>query len=205
MMFDADDKVVMQFSGGKDALACLYLLREHWGRLIVMWCDTGDALPETHQQMEDISKLVHAFMTVKGDQPAQIALNGPPADVVGEWQTPMGRSMRQRQTMPAVQAPFDCCADNIWRPLDRACKSLGATVIVRGQRNDEATKGVIHSGYIQDGVKYLFPLEDWTEGQVKGYLQSLGVPLPANYVYFNSSLDCGHCTAFLSENPGRMK
>jgi len=204
-MFDPDDKVVMQFSGGRDALACLYLLREHWDRMIVMWCDTGDALPETHAQMAKIAEMVNTFMAVKGDQPAHIERFGLPADVVSVWGTPLGKMMRVNNNMPAVQTPFACCEENIWRPLDRACKSLGATVIVRGQRTDEATKGVIRSGHIQDGVKYVFPLEDWTEEQVNGYLQTHNVALPPHYAYFNSSLDCGHCTAFLSENPGRMR
>lgn len=204
MMFSPDDKVVFQFSGGRDAIACLYLLREHWGRLIVMWCDTGDALPETHAQMAEVAKLVNTFMIVKGNQPAQIERYGLPADVVSVWGTPLGKIMRVGSNMPAVQTPFACCEENIWRPLHRACKSLGATVIVRGQRMDERTRGPIRSGHIDNGVKYLFPLEDWTEGQVSAYLQSMGVPLPKNYGYFNSSLDCGHCTAFLSENRGRM-
>jgi phosphoadenosine phosphosulfate reductase len=204
-MFDPDDKVVFQFSGGKDALACLYLLREHWDRMIVMWCDTGDALPETHAQMAEIANMVGTFMAVKGDQPAQIERYGLPADVVSVWGTPLGKIMRANSNMPAVQTPFACCEENIWRPLNRACKSLGATVIVRGQRADERTKGPIRSGHIENGVRYLFPLEDWTEEQVFGYLQSLNVPLPAHYAYYNSSLDCGHCTAFLSETTGRMR
>jgi phosphoadenosine phosphosulfate reductase len=204
-MFSLDDKVVMQFSGGRDALACLYLLREHWDRMVVMWCDTGDALPETHEQMAQVAAMVSTFMTVKGNQPAQIERWGLPADVVSVWGTPLGKIMRVNSVMSAVQTPFACCEENIWRPLDRACKSLGATVIVRGQRNDEGTKGPIRSGHIQNGVKYVFPLEEWTEGQVNAYLQSMGVPLPKHYGYFNSSLDCGHCTAFLSENAGKMR
>jgi len=90
-------------------------------------------------------------------------------------------------------------------PMHRACTSLGATVIVRGQRTDERIKSPIRSGTIYNGVKYIFPLEDWTEDQVRGYLVSMGVPLPRHYDYFNSSLDCGHCTGYVSENVGRMR
>jgi phosphoadenosine phosphosulfate reductase len=204
-MFTADDKVVLQFSGGKDSLACLYLLREHWDRLIVVWCDTGDALPETYAQMAEIRKLVRTFVAVKSNQPEQIARCGPPADVVAVWSTPGGRQMRLDNPLPPVQAPFDCCHENIWKPLHKATTSLGATVIVRGQRTDERIKAPIRSGYVYNGVKYVFPLEDWTEAQVRGYLVSMGVPLPRHYDYFNSSLDCGHCTGYVSENVGRMR
>lgn len=204
-MFTLDDKIVLQFSGGKDSLACLYLLREYWDRMAVVWCDTGDALPETHAQMEEVAKLVHTFVRAPSDQPGNIAQHGPPADVVGVWQTPTGRLLRVAQSLPPVQTPFDCCAENIWRPLDRASRGLGATVIVRGQRNSEALKSTVRSGYIENGVKYVFPIEEWTEAQVLEYLEREGVPLPKHYAYFNSSLDCGHCTAYLSENVGRMR
>lgn len=204
-MFTLDDKVVLQFSGGKDSLACLYLLEEYWPRLTVVWCDTGDALPETHLQMEEVAKLVHTFIRAPSDQPGNIARNGPPADVVGVWQTPTGRLLRVAQTMPPVQAPFDCCAENIWRPLDRASRGAGATIIVRGQRNSEVLKSPVRSGYIENGVKYVFPLEEWTEAQVVEFLDNRGIALPKHYAYFNSSLDCGHCTAYLSENVGRMR
>jgi phosphoadenosine phosphosulfate reductase len=109
------------------------------------------------------------------------------------------------QSLPPVQTPFDCCAENIWRPLDRASRGIGATVIVRGQRNSETLKSPVRSGYIENGVKYVFPIEDWTEAQVLEYLDREGVPLPKHYGYFNSSLDCGHCTGYLSENVGRMR
>jgi len=113
--------------------------------------------------------------------------------------------MRVDNPLPPVQAPFDCCKENIWMPMHRACTSLGATVIVRGQRNSEALKSTVRSGYIENGVKYVFPIEEWTEAQVLEYLEREGVPLPKHYAYFNSSLDCGHCTAYLSENVGRMR
>lgn len=204
-MFTLDDKVVFQFSGGKDSLACLYLLEEHWPRIAVMWCDTGDALPETHEQMRAVAALVPTFIRVPGTQPASIARDGPPADVVGVWQTPMGRIVRAAQDLPPVQTPFDCCHNNIWKPLDRAVRAFGATVVIRGQRNGEAIKSPVRSGHIENGVKYVFPIEDWTEAQVLEYLDNKGIALPKHYAYFNSSLDCGHCTAYLSENVGRMR
>jgi len=32
---------VLQLSGGKDSLACLYLLKPKWDDLIVAWVNTG--------------------------------------------------------------------------------------------------------------------------------------------------------------------
>jgi 3'-phosphoadenosine 5'-phosphosulfate sulfotransferase (PAPS reductase)/FAD synthetase len=63
-------KAVLQFSGGKDSLACLLLLRPWWDRLTVMWVNTGAAFPETLELMEAVrsrvanSSLMSATMAV---------------------------------------------------------------------------------------------------------------------------------------------
>ena len=85
-----------------------------------------------------------------------------------------------------------------------AMRALGITLVIRGQRGDERLKGSAFSGMVEKGVEYLFPLEDWTEEMVCKFLLDEGVQLPRNYGYFNSSMDCTHCTAYLAENDGKL-
>jgi phosphoadenosine phosphosulfate reductase len=190
--------VVLHFSGGKDSLATLYLMRPHWDDITVMWCNTGDAFPETRLQMDAIKQMVPHFIEVKSDQPAQTARNGYPSDALSAWDAPLGVAFFEGRPYRA-QSPLGCCMENIWNPTLRATRMLGATLVIRGQRNSEALKSNIRSGHVEDGVEYLFPIEDWTEEQVRTYLQEQSVPLPPHYTYTNSSLDCQHCTGYLFE------
>ncbi len=195
--------MVLEFSGGKDSLACLYLLRYEWPRLTVLWVNTGAAYPETIEQMRKVREMVPHFLEVKSDQPSQIEANGLPADVVPIRSTVLGQRIHGPSTL--MQSFLGCCHDNLWKPAQDAIKALGATVVIRGQRNTDSRKSPIRSGHIEDGVKYLFPIQDWTEKQVRDYLTSQGVELPPHYAYFNSSLDCWNCTAYMDHNVGRAK
>jgi PP-loop superfamily ATP-utilizing enzyme len=51
--FDRHAKAILFFSGGKDSLACLHLLREYWDRVLVVWANPGEALPELRAQMDE--------------------------------------------------------------------------------------------------------------------------------------------------------
>lgn len=42
-IIDRHERVVLFFSGGKDSLTCLLLLRPYWDRLTVCWINTGAA------------------------------------------------------------------------------------------------------------------------------------------------------------------
>jgi phosphoadenosine phosphosulfate reductase len=195
-----NQKIALQFSGGKDSLACLFLLKDYWESITVVWVNTGAAFPETLKQMEFIKSIVPNFLEVNSNQPLSIEMNGYPSDVIDSWATPLGRLI-DKSEIKKMQAPFDCCNTNLWQPMQRAME--GFTVIIRGQRNDEKKKSPIRSGYEENGTTYLFPLEDWTEEDVLGFLKKEGIPLPDNYNYFNSSLDCWSCTAYLKENIGK--
>jgi len=178
-------------------------MREYWPRLIVLWVNTGDAFPETIKQMEGIKRLVPHFMEVKADQPAQIAADGYPSDIVSIWDTPIGRQSypgRQFRTQTAMA----CCCINIWYPAAEAVKRLGATLVIRGQRRSESRLNQMPSGAVESGVEYIFPIEGWTDTEVFEFLAKNGVALPESYAYVNTSLDCQHCTGYLDENAGKF-
>lgn len=202
-MIEKDDIAVLQYSGGKDSIACLFLLRPYWEKLIVLWVNTGAAFPETIEHMAIVAQLVPNFLEVKSDQPAQIAKHGNPSDLVSWWDTPLGRSI-DGSRITRAQTPTSCCKENIWVPMHEATMRLNPTVIIRGQRNAEQRKGPARNGQVQDGVRYWFPIEDWSDDDVYFYLREIGAPLPANYEYMNTSLDCWSCTAYLDENDGKF-
>lgn len=199
---DRHERAILQFSGGKDSLACLHLLKPHWDKLTVMWVNTGAAFPETVEQMEELARSVR-FVEVKSDQPAQTRTFGPPADCVPVRASPFGRWAMQSDE-PPIQSALECCHANLWAPMAKAVKESGISLVIRGQRSGDIDKSPIRSGSVVDGIEYWFPIDDWTEQRVRNYLMDLGVSLPAHYAYVNSSLDCWSCTAYRDHVVGRM-
>lgn len=202
-LFNRHQNVVLQFSGGKDSLACLYLLKPYWDRLTVLWINTGDAFRETLDQMGAIAQMVPHYAEARSNQPKSVERYGPPADLLSAWDTPLGHQVEEGRTF-RVQTPFACCQSNIWIPLDQATRALRATAVIRGQRNAEGKKAPIRSGETHDGIEYCFPIEDWTGREVIHYLEEQGVEIPEHYGYVDSSLDCRTCTAYLADNAGKF-
>lgn len=202
-IIERHQRIVLQFSGGKDSLAVLELCKPYWDRIMVLWLNTGAALPETLQQMREIEAKVPHFLEWPSDQPRQILFHGYPSDIVPMTHTEMGRLIDDH-TKPLLQPYYQCCAANIWEPLQQATQLCGATLVIRGQRNAEAKKSPVRSGDVIDGVEYLFPIEDWSGEQVRDYLIQQSVELPEHYRQFDSSLDCWNCSAYLQENVGKL-
>lgn len=194
-------RCVLQFSGGKDSLACLYLLQPWWGKITVAWVNTGDAFPETVEQMAAIRAMVPNFLEIASNQPANVAEWGWPVEALPMTRTPFGRLL-DGHPHPLMQPYFNCCNVNIWTPLQQAMVDLNATLLIRGTRLADQRKTSVRSGTVMEGMEFLHPIEDWSSRQVKDFL---GDRLPAHYRETDTSLDCMHCTAFLYENVGKMR
>jgi phosphoadenosine phosphosulfate reductase len=196
---------VLQFSGGKDSLACLMLLRERWAEMYVLWVNTGAAYPSTVEYMESWRNRLPHFVEVKSDQPAQMARYGYPSDVVPIRFTEVGRLMGMNPSY-LIQDYLACCNANIWQPMAQKTRELGAKFIIRGQRSAEGRKAPFTNGYVEDGVTYLLPIEDWTTDEVFRYLNEIGEPIPPYYLEGErSGRDCWDCTAYLDDNVERIK
>jgi len=196
---------VLQFSGGKDSLACLYLLQDEWESLPVVWVNTGAAYPETISYMEKWKKVLPNFIEIKSDQPSQIAKNGYPSDVVAVNNTSFGRQFFKSDA-PLVQSYLGCCAENRWIPLFNAIRAMGATEIIRGQRESDARQSSIRHGDVVNGQKYNFPIYDWSDEDVFLYLKDVGAEIPEGYKQGEkTNRDCWDCTAYLDENAQRIK
>lgn len=192
----------IQFSGGKDSLALLYLLAPIWDECLVMWVNTGKAHESTLQLMEQVKQAVPNFVEVVSDQNSFVQRFGYPADVVPSYSEPFAQSVLQG-SQPQFVSSLRCCAHNIWLPLANAVKHYGVDTVYRGQKNSDLMKSPIQDGHVEDGVTYRFPLQDWTDEQVVDFLGPL---LPQHYRAGEvSSRDCWDCTAHLHHNAQRIR
>lgn len=192
---------VLQFSGGKDSLACLHLLEPEWDQLTVAWVNTGAAFPETIAQMKEMAHMVPHFVEIQSQQ--SIDQEGYPVDVLPIASTAIGQQFEGAKGRK-FQSRYACCGTALWGPTQRAMREMGATVIVRGQKKADERKSNIPSGTVIEGIRYEFPLEEWSDQDVIEYLASRGVALPANYGPMMTSLDCWNCTAYLNDNVGKF-
>jgi 3'-phosphoadenosine 5'-phosphosulfate sulfotransferase (PAPS reductase)/FAD synthetase len=199
---DRHDKIALQLSGGKDSLACLYLMRPYWDKITVFWLNTGAAPPQSVKRMMAIKAMVPNFVEWVSNQPGDIAINGYPVDVLPLRAT-SGGSLFEDYKGVRLQPYMACCANNLWIPMRNAMKELGITLIIRGQRDNDHRRSPIKSGQTGDGFELYFPIEDWTQEDVFAYLALQGVDVPPHYSYGTSSVDCWDCTAYLYENAGR--
>lgn len=188
-------------SGGKDSLACLYLLEPIWDELLVVWVNTGNAHASTHALMHEIRAKVPHFHEVVSNQPAFVAQYGYPVDVLPTARTPFGQQLDSRKGRTFVDWQT-CCSTNIWTPMYAAMKELGITTVYRGQKLADMIRAPIRSGHQEDGITYVFPIEGWTDQQVFDYL---GDRVPEHYLRGEkTSRDCVNCTAYLHENKERI-
>lgn len=191
----------LSFSGGKDSLACLFLLESMWDDLVVVWCNTGNAHPSTIAMMERIRMMVPHFHEVLSDQPSFIAECGYPTEILPTNRTPFGQQLDSRKGRKFIDWQT-CCSTNIWIPLHHAMTELGVTTVFRGQKRADMIRSPIKNGHVENGVAYVFPLEDWTDQMVFDYL---GDRVPEHYLRGEkTSRDCVNCTAYLHENKERI-
>lgn len=182
----------LAFSGGKDSMACLHLLRAELDCAI--YVDTGFTYPETRQMVNYASTLVPIMFVVQSDRIGQHALNGLPSDLVPvEW-TVTGQAMTGKKAT-LIQASLQCCYENLSAPLLAKAKALGVTHLVYGQRHEESYKAPSRDGDVVEGMVRVHPIEDWTTPQVLAYLATK-MDVPDHYRLTRSSLDCYDCPAY---------
>lgn len=191
---------VLALSGGKDSMACLFLMKEQLDSAI--YVDTGYAYPETHAIIEFAERFIPVHR-VMSQRDANIALEGIPADVVPvEW-TPAGQIVTHKRPY-SIQPSLTCCYANIAHPLIEKAKSLGATHIVYGQRDDEPYRSPLRDGMLHEGIVRLHPIERWTNKDVLDFLEK-HMEIPEHFMISHSSLDCYDCTAFRVNSQDRLE
>ena len=191
------ERIAFQFSGGRDSLACLYLLKPHWDRCTVYWCDSGAAYPETVRLMDKVRDMVPHFVRIEGRQPQVVAQYGLPSDIVPVSATPLGIEFAGGGLL--IQDRYSCCVRSRMIPLAERMAEDGITLVIRGQKRADKLKANGASGTVQDGIEYLFPIEDWSDRDVMNFLNKEGADIPRFYEMLSTTPECMTCTAWWEE------
>lgn len=205
-ILDGHERIALYFSGGKDSLACLLLLADHWDRFDVVWINPGAPEPETVAYMQAIRAMVPRFIELRGDQPAWIRAHGWPADVVPMRRTALGE-VGAGPSPVRFQSYLDCCGANLWGPLRKHLLESGVTLAITGQRRAEPLRNRLRDEELQDigGVTFWQPINGWSTDDVTRFIKACGHDLPPFYDQgAESSADCWNCTAYLDHNRGRL-
>ncbi|MBA3622936.1 MAG: phosphoadenosine phosphosulfate reductase family protein [Methylibium sp.] len=190
-------RVALQFSGGRDSLAMLLLLREWWPLLTVYYTNSGDPYPETTALIDRVRAAVPSFVDIQGDMPETVKRHGWPSDAMqagAGW--PYG-AQQIAGHLPLIDR-HACCYHSIMLPMHERMQRDGITLLLRGQRDDDEPKSHVRSGETHDGMTIVYPLVDWSAAQVDDYIRSEGMEPPPYYAEgATSAPDCMRCTAWL--------
>jgi len=191
-------KPALHFSGGKDSMACLYLLRDQLDRIDVYWVNTGDTNPQLRDTVDAVRAWVPRFHEVKSDVAAWRAANGMPVDALPAHCTPIG--LMYGMSKVRLSGRFDCCYANIMEPMHKRMLSDGVDCVIRGTKLCDT--GRIPAEGPSELYTIVLPLRDWSHEDVHRYLQTVGAPVCANYDFGMEGRvpDCAGCTAWWGDN-----
>lgn len=191
---DRHPYAALQFSGGKDSLACLYLLRPWWDRITVYWCNPGDPPPELLVLMDQVMQMVPNFAELPGQRQVVEAEFGWPANVVPALNEKFAHQNLANARSPMLQSPLHCCYRAMMLPMHQAMIERGETLVIRGQRKAEQLRAKTNSGVKADEYELLFPIEDWSDNEVYEFIGRSGAPLLPSYRASTHGMDCLTCT-----------
>lgn len=196
-VLDRHAKTALSFSGGKDSLAVVYLLRGRLDQLTIYHLDTGDLLPETRAIVAHVRTMAPDFVHIQGDIEGFVHANGLPSDLVPHTAHPVGRMMGEAVT-PLI-ARYDCCWHNLMNPIYQRIIADGNTLMIRGTKQVDMRALPVASGDHADGLEFLYPLQSWSNDEVFAYLREVGAPISRIYDHVVNSPECARCTAWWSE------
>lgn len=197
-VLDRHEKIALSFSGGKDSLAVVYLLRAHLHRVCIYHMDTGDLLPETMAVVEHVKAFAPNFVHIKGDVWSWIEQHGLPADLVPHSSHQVGQLMGEPIRAPLV-ARYDCCVTNLMRPTYERMLGDGNTLVIRGTKREDMRRLPVANAEIDNGIEYFYPIQEWSTDEVFAYLREVGAPISRIYTHVANSPECARCTAWWGE------
>jgi 3'-phosphoadenosine 5'-phosphosulfate sulfotransferase (PAPS reductase)/FAD synthetase len=200
-VLDRHEKIALSFSGGKDSLACVHLLRDHLHRICIYHVDTGDLLPEMQESVATVEAFAPHFVRIETHVDAWIAANGLPTDLLPYSAHPVGQLMGEGNGARLVPR-YDCCWNNLMVPLFARVVAEGCTLLVRGTKRADMRRLPATSGDVYQGVELCYPLLEWSNADVFAYLAEKGVTLPRIYDHVTNSPECARCSAWWGEGRG---
>jgi phosphoadenosine phosphosulfate reductase len=194
---DQHTKIALAFSGGKDSLALVYLLRPHLDRITIYHLDTGDLLPEIHDIVEHVRGFAPNFVDVRSAVAGWIETNGLPTDLLPFAAHDIGRFAGQEQIRTVPR--YACCYANLMLPLWERIAADSITLLIRGTKAVDLKRLPAVSGTVHDGVEIWHPIEDWTHERVLAYLRSVNAPHNRIYDHMTNAPECARCSAWWGE------
>ena len=194
---DRHKRICLSVSGGKDSLACAYLLRSHAEQITAYHLDTGDLLPEVMETVEHVRGMYPHFVTVRSDVQGWIKTHGLPTDLMPHSAHPVARWMGEERTVLVPR--YDCCHANLMMPLYERIKADGNTLLIRGTKAVDMNRLPFKSGDTPDGIEFWYPLEGWSNADVFAYLRSVDAPICRVYEHVTNAPECSRCSAWWGE------
>lgn len=202
-------KTAIQFSGGKDSTALMYLLRDRLKEddVTVYFGDTGIVYPHVVSFVHGLCmklgaklKIIHPEIGIADFH----SMAGLPSDIVPvEASFPMHNFLKEKRPVK-LQSSISCCGKMLWEPLYKAMINDGIEIVYRGSKAADSHVGV-PDGHIENGIQFLSPIWEWTDEDVFNYLKEVGAELPRHYSKVNNSFDCIFCTAFLNHDGAKKR
>jgi 3'-phosphoadenosine 5'-phosphosulfate sulfotransferase (PAPS reductase)/FAD synthetase len=187
----------LHFSGGKDSLACLYLLKDQLNDLTVYWLNTGDACPETAAIIGEVKKWIPRFVEVGSDVIAWRQANGDPSDLTPAKAHTLGVAYGMNDFR--LSNRFDCCYFNLMLPMHRRMLEDGVDAVIRGTKMSDT--GAIPAEGKTEFYDVILPIRDWSHEDVFAYLKSVNAPVNPIYEHSGgaSAPECLSCTAWWND------
>jgi len=183
---------ILLFSGGKDSLLCLLMLRDQLDHINVVFVNTGKVFPEALQFIDTIKPLCKKFIELHSDKARDWQIHGLPSDLINP-------------IVGKYQSVKSCCYKNLTLPTINLIKALDSRLLIRGCK----TTDTIYDGYkslsMVEGVLIYNPIENFTDYQVIEALKTYDINLPDHYNFKHTSLDCMDCTGYLKDTKDRLE
>lgn len=190
-------KIALQFSGGKDSIACLWQMRSLLHRVTVYHVSTGAEGDDAKAAVAWAKEHAPHFVQIDSRRPEGTIAS----DVVPSSGTAIGL-LSVGRAGPVVIDRFSCCAQTIMIPMHERMRADGITLIVRGQKLADKRKSALRTGDKLDGFEFLFPIEGWTDDDVFAYLREHNLPMGKCYSDLGGMPDCLDCSAWWDERRG---
>jgi 3'-phosphoadenosine 5'-phosphosulfate sulfotransferase (PAPS reductase)/FAD synthetase len=197
------NNAVLQFSGGKDSTALLFLAKPHLDRITVLFAETGATFPHVRRHVEQTCEQLGAKLEIV-HPPVDVFEHtkrwGLPSDIVPvEASIEAMHFLNPPRYRDVLQPYTQCCGNMIWLPMLNYMREHKVDLVLRGSKQCDDRVGVGPEVTVE-GITYSSPLWQWTDEQVYGYLREQKAELPAHYPKISDSLDCWVCTAHLAHH-----
>lgn len=191
-------KPLLAVSGGKDSLACLMILKDHWAELDAIWIDTGDTPSGAEERIKLTTKGIQELHVVRTNSKSWREKNGQPVDFFPALD-------RYKQNAPILSSAVDCCMNNISQPIYDFAIANGYSIIINGTKECDKLHNRRGELYQAGELAYFCPIYKWTDAQVLTYLESIpSLTYLITDLSTSQSVDCISCTAFSHESRGPL-